>query len=75
MRAHTIVTATLLATGITAAIVVGCENKAVQQQQQASGNLGASTSVADLMKSRGLSEADVEAALKTYVPTGKMDEY
>lgn len=76
MRAHTVVTATLLATGITAAIAAGCENKAAQQQQQqASGNLGASSSVADLMKARGLSEADVEAALKTYVPTGKMDEY
>ena len=27
------------------------------------------------MKARGLSEADVNAALKTYMPTGKKDEY
>jgi nitrous-oxide reductase len=27
------------------------------------------------MKARGLSEADVSAALKTYVPTGKKDDY
>jgi nitrous-oxide reductase len=32
-------------------------------------------SIADLMKARGLSEADVSAALKTYTPTGKHDEY
>jgi nitrous-oxide reductase len=32
-------------------------------------------SVADLMRARGLSEADVAAALKTYTPTGKHDEY
>ncbi|HMQ22462.1 MAG TPA: hypothetical protein PKE00_08240, partial [Planctomycetota bacterium] len=28
-----------------------------------------------LMQARGLSEADVSAALKTYTPTGKHDEY
>ena len=32
-------------------------------------------SVAELMKARGLSEADVNAALKTYTPSGKRDEY
>ena len=36
---------------------------------------GASTTLTDLMKARGLSEADVQAALKTYTPTGKNDEY
>ncbi len=40
-----------------------------------SANLGASASIKELMKSRGLSEADVEGALKTYVPTGKRDDY
>lgn len=74
MRAYTVVTATLLATGLAAIVAAGCENKAAQQQQP-SGNLGASSSIADLMKARGLTEADVEGALKTYVPTGKMDEY
>ncbi|MEO6952765.1 MAG: cytochrome C, partial [Polyangia bacterium] len=37
--------------------------------------LGASSSIRELMKARGLNEADVEAALKTYTPSGKMDEY
>ena len=36
---------------------------------------GASSTLVGLMKARGLSEADVEAALKTYTPTGKKDEY
>jgi nitrous-oxide reductase len=35
----------------------------------------ASTSITDLMKARNLSEADVNAALKTYTPTGRPDEY
>jgi nitrous-oxide reductase len=34
-----------------------------------------SAPVAALMKERGLSEADVSAALKTYMPTGKKDDY
>jgi nitrous-oxide reductase len=38
---------------------------------QASG----SGSIQDLMKARGLSEADVQGALKTYMPTGKHDDY
>lgn len=33
------------------------------------------TSTLDLMKARGLNEADVNAALKTYTPSGKKDEY
>ncbi len=32
-------------------------------------------SIASLMQARGLSEADVQAALKTYTPTGGRDEY
>ncbi len=32
-------------------------------------------SVTDLMKARGLTEKDVTAALKTYTPSGKKDEY
>src|SRR5687767_10637333 len=38
-------------------------------------NGGASSTLAELMKARGLSEVDVQAALKTYTPTGKNDEY
>ncbi|MBW2188751.1 MAG: Sec-dependent nitrous-oxide reductase [Deltaproteobacteria bacterium] len=33
------------------------------------------SSIAELMKQRGLSEADVSAALQTYTPTGKKDTY
>ncbi|MCC6750141.1 MAG: Sec-dependent nitrous-oxide reductase [Deltaproteobacteria bacterium] len=36
---------------------------------------GGAASITDLMKARGLTEADVSAALKTYTPTGKKDEY
>jgi nitrous-oxide reductase len=36
---------------------------------------GGTGSIAKLMKDRGLSEADVTAALKTYTPTGKKDDY
>ncbi len=36
---------------------------------------GTSSTIATLMKARNLSEADVAAALKTYTPTGKKDEY
>jgi nitrous-oxide reductase len=35
----------------------------------------AGAGVADLAAARGLSEADVAAALKTYVPSGKKDDY
>ena len=33
------------------------------------------TSVGELAQARSLSEADITAALKTYTPTGRMDEY
>jgi len=36
---------------------------------------GAGSSVAELMAARGLTDADVIAALKTYVPSGKKDDY
>jgi nitrous-oxide reductase len=41
--------------------------------QAASG--GSGTDVLALMQARNLSEADVTAALKTYTPTGHLDEY
>jgi nitrous-oxide reductase len=42
----------------------------------AGGASGASSaSVPELMKARNLTEQDVEAALKTYTPTGRHDEY
>ena len=44
-------------------------------QQAAQVSQTPASSTADLMKQRGLSEADVNAALQTYTPTGKKDEY
>jgi nitrous-oxide reductase len=55
-------------------VAAGCGN-AHEANKSGGASLGASASVRELMKARGLSEADVEAALKTYVPSGKMDEY
>jgi nitrous-oxide reductase len=57
------------------AIASGCHDNAGASQQPSAAALGASTSIKDLMSARGLSEADVEAALKTYVPSGKHDDY
>ena len=74
----TIGKALLVAAGVVgiAVAAASCENKAEQKQAQApSGALGASASLKDLMAARGLSESDVEAALKTYVPGGKTDDY
>ncbi len=63
----------LLASAVAA---LACSNTAEQQfNEQQQGTLGASTSIKDLMKARSLSEADVQAALETYVPTGKRDDY
>lgn len=71
------------ATVMLAALAIGC-NPPTQPPPPAgaapaaaapSANLGASASIKELMAARGLSDADVEAALKTYLPTGKKDEY
>jgi nitrous-oxide reductase len=51
-------------------VVVGCGPQQAAQVSQAP-----ASSTADLMKQRGLSEADVSAALQTYMPTGKKDDY
>jgi nitrous-oxide reductase len=70
-----------LALGVMATVVgsagFACENKAAKEfaKNQNSGNLGASASVKQLMAARHLTESDVEAALKTFVPPGKRDEY
>ncbi len=58
--------------------VVGlsCVNRAEREmKERQSGALQASASIRELMRTRGLREVDVEAALKTYVPSGKRDEY
>lgn len=58
---------TVLATAALAA----CGGRSNQQ----SGGGGAGQDILGLMQARGLSETDVTAALKTYTPTGKHDEY
>jgi nitrous-oxide reductase len=59
-----------------ALLSASCGNKAAEKMtQQSQGALEASGSIKDLMAARGLTEADVEAALKTYMPSGKQDEY
>jgi nitrous-oxide reductase len=76
MRAPAIFGSSVFAAGLAAVAFTGCENKhEAKQEAPAAGNLGASASIANLMKARGLSEADVEGALTTYVPSGKMDDY
>ena len=61
---------------LTTAFGAACENKAEQAiQQPSAAALGASSSIQELMTQRGLSEADVEGALRTYVPSGKHDDY
>jgi nitrous-oxide reductase len=72
MKRSAVVTALVVGAGGAAA---SCTNRAEQLEQQGQGALGASTDIKSLMTARGLSEADVEAALKTYVPSGKHDEY
>jgi len=55
---------------LAATVSIGC---GPQQATQVSQSPASST--AELMKQRGLSEADVSAALQTYTPTGKKDPY
>jgi nitrous-oxide reductase len=55
---------------LAATIGIGCGPQQAAQVSQAP-----ASSTADLMKQRGLTEADVSAALQTYTPTGKWDEY
>jgi len=45
------------------------------RNSEQNGGGGAGSDVLALMQTRGLSEQDVTAALKTYTPTGKHDEY
>ena len=72
MRVYTVIGSALLLASFAGFGYAGCVNKHEQEQKV---DLGASQSIKDLMAARGLSDADVEAALKTYVPPGKHDEY
>jgi len=55
---------------LSASVGIGCVPQQAAQVSQAP-----ASSTADLMKQRGLTEADVSAALQTYMPTGKKDAY
>ncbi len=60
---HTIAITTLVAMGALA-LTLACGG-----QGTGTGNVG------DIAAARGLSEADIEAAVKTFVPTGQHDDY
>ncbi len=71
MQSRTFALLAVASTLALAAGVVAC------QKPTPKGNavLGASQSIKDLMQKRGLTDGDVEAALRTYVPSGKLDDY
>ena len=62
--------ASSIAVVFAATAIIGCAPQQPAQVSQAP-----ASSTADLMKQRGLTEADVSAALQTYMPTGKKDDY
>jgi len=66
-----LVLSVLLVTGAVACRPAGEQAEDALQAQTG----GSGATVAALMKERGLTEADVSAALKTYMPTGKKDDY
>ena len=51
----------------------GCSSRDAAGASQGGG--GAGSDVLSLMQARNLTEQDVNAALKTYTPTGRLDEY
>lgn len=57
----------LMAAVIVAGVIAACHRGEESREH--------GPSIQSLMKQRGLNEADVTAALKTYVPPGKHDEY
>jgi nitrous-oxide reductase len=61
------------ASGVALALALGCGPGGEEPLRPQANGSGAG--VAELMAARGLTEADVTAALKTYVPTGKKDDY
>ena len=67
----------MMRSGIQCSILVGVLGAlfACSSKSAPTGGGGTSSSLTDLMKARNLSEADVNAALKTYTPSGRMDEY
>src|SRR4051794_9159752 len=56
-------------------LALGCSSADKPAAAATSKGLGGGAGLSELMKQRGLTEADVSAALKTYTPSGKHDEY
>jgi nitrous-oxide reductase len=73
---HPILRALLTAPVAAALALSGCTSSgAAPTEGSAAATGGGGQSVKELMQARGLSEADVEAALLTYRPSGKKDDY
>jgi nitrous-oxide reductase len=64
----------LAALALAGALACGPAGEQAKQALEPQASAGGSK-IAALMKERGLSDADVDAALKTYLPTGKKDDY
>ena len=66
-----------IALGLAALVYTGCSEKGPAGGPTAAAptGSGASAGIKQLMVERGLSEADVTAALKTFLPSGKLDPY
>ena len=59
-----------------AVFMTGCNNEGGENEgKPAQLAAGTPDSVKKIAEERGLSEKDVEAALKTYIPSGKFDDY
>lgn len=57
------------------AVLASCSKPAGPSAAAPAASGGGGAAISRIMKERGLSEADVTAALKTYTPSGKHDEY
>ncbi|MBS1150669.1 MAG: nosZ, partial [Myxococcaceae bacterium] len=60
---------------LTSCVACNGSEKAMEPSASSGQALSRGASIQDLMKARKLSEADVNAALKTYMPSGQLDEY
>lgn len=62
---------------LTMVFFMSCKNSGSEKEasKQETANMGLSESAEQVAESRGLTPKDVVAALKTYVPSGKYDDY
>ena len=64
----------LVAATLAIALLAGCSKGTTNENKGSNQVTGLSTDATKIAQERGLSPADVAAALKTYVPSGKRDE-